>query len=131
MCGRWWRTLTATTPEEAQPSLDRFLARAGDARPRRTATGARTTVDVLGDAGPLLALPAAPFPRHYHHSSPYAVCMELGELSDGDLLDALHEAQQDVPRHEDPKHRHDAWQHVILLMRELERRYPPAPEPLS
>lgn len=86
---------------------------------------------VEADAGPLLALPVAPFLRHYHHSSSYAVCMEVGELSDGDLLDALHEAQQDVPRHEDPKHRHDAWQHVILLMRELERRYPPTPEPLS
>jgi hypothetical protein len=57
--------------------------------------------------------------------------MEVGELSDGDLLDALHEAQQHVPQQEDPKHRHDAWQQVILLMRELERRYPPAAEPLS
>jgi len=56
--------------------------------------------------------------------------MELGELSDGDLLAALHEAQQDVPRHEDPKRRHDAWEQVILLIRELERRYPPAPQPL-
>lgn len=123
--------MTATTPEEAQLSLDRFLAGAGDARPRRTATGARTTVGVFGDTGPLLALPAAPFPRPCLRSSPYAVCMKVAELSDGDLLDALHEAQQDVPRHEDPKHRHDAWQHVILLMRELERRYPPTPEPLS
>jgi len=57
--------------------------------------------------------------------------MELGELSDGDLLDALHEAQQHVPRHEDLKDRYDAWQQVVLLLRELERRYPPAPEPLS
>jgi len=56
--------------------------------------------------------------------------MELGELSDGDLLAALHEAQQDVPRHEEPKRRHDAWEQVILLIRELERRYPPAPQPL-
>ena len=34
--GRWWRTLSATSPEEAQASLDRFLAGAGDARKRRT-----------------------------------------------------------------------------------------------
>jgi transposase len=61
VCGRWWRTMTATTPEEAQLSLDRFLAGAGDARPRRTASGP-TTVGVLGDAEPLLVLPVAPFP---------------------------------------------------------------------
>jgi transposase len=60
--GRWWKNLTATTPEEAQLSLDRFLAGPGDARPRRTATGAATTVGVLGDAEPLLTLPSAPFP---------------------------------------------------------------------
>ena len=34
----------------------------GDARERRTATGVRTTVGALGDAEPLLALPAAAFP---------------------------------------------------------------------
>ena len=61
-CGRWWRTMTATTPEEAQLSLDRFLAGAGDARERRTATGVRTTVGALGDAEPLLALPPVAFP---------------------------------------------------------------------
>jgi transposase len=61
-CGRWWRTMTATTPEEAQLSLDRFLAGPGDARPRRTATSAATTVGALADAEPLLALPPATFP---------------------------------------------------------------------
>ncbi len=61
-CGRWWRTMTATTPEEAQLSLDRFLAGHGDARERRTATGAKTTVAALGDAEPLLALPPVAFP---------------------------------------------------------------------
>src|SRR4051794_9188053 len=61
-CGRWWRTMTATTPEEAQLSLDRFLAGPGDERERRTVTGAKTTVGALGDAEPLLALPAAAFP---------------------------------------------------------------------
>ena len=61
-CGRWWRTMTATTPEEAQLSLDRFLAGAGDARERRPATGVRTTVGALGDTEPLLALPVAAFP---------------------------------------------------------------------
>ena len=37
--GRWWRTLSATDPEEAQLSLDRFLAAAGDARERRASDG--------------------------------------------------------------------------------------------
>jgi transposase len=60
--GRWWRTLAATTPEQAQVSLDRFLAGPGDARARRDSTGARTTVGELADAEPLLVLPTAPFP---------------------------------------------------------------------
>ncbi len=62
VCGRWWRTMTATTPEEAQASLDRILAGPGDARERRTATGAKTTVGTLGDTEPLLALPVVAFP---------------------------------------------------------------------
>jgi transposase len=60
--GRWWRTMTATTPEEAQLSLDRFLAGPGDARQRRTATGERTTVGALADAEPLAVLPPSAFP---------------------------------------------------------------------
>ena len=60
--GRWWRTMTATTLEEAQLSLDRFLAGPGDARQRRTESGTRTTVGALADAEPLLALPALAFP---------------------------------------------------------------------
>jgi transposase len=60
--GRWWRTLSAASPEEAQASLDKFLAGAGDARERRTALGAKTTVGELADAEPLLDLPALPFP---------------------------------------------------------------------
>jgi transposase len=62
VCGRWWRTMTATTPEEAQLSLDRFLAGPGDARQRRTASGERTTVGMLGDAEPLMVLPQVGFP---------------------------------------------------------------------
>jgi hypothetical protein len=60
--GRWWRTMTAAIPEEAQRSLDVFCATTGDARERRGPTGERTTVAELADAEPLLALPAAPFP---------------------------------------------------------------------
>jgi transposase len=60
--GRWWRTLSATSPEEAQASLDRFLAGPGDARERRTPTGQKTTVGELADAEPLLDLPSLPFP---------------------------------------------------------------------
>jgi hypothetical protein len=57
LCGRWWRTLTATSIEEGQASLDRFCATVGDARPRGD-----TTVGALADAEPLLALPPAPYP---------------------------------------------------------------------
>ncbi len=57
LCGRWWRTLAATTMAEAQASLDRFCATTADARPR----GA-TTVGALADAEPLLPLPPVPYP---------------------------------------------------------------------
>ena len=57
VCGRWWRTMTATTPEDAQASLDRFCATTADARPRGS-----STVGALAAAEPLLALPAAPYP---------------------------------------------------------------------
>ncbi|MEX1265001.1 MAG: IS21 family transposase, partial [Actinomycetota bacterium] len=62
VCGRWWRTMSAVTPEQAQLSLDRFLAGTADARERRDASGAKTTVASLADAEPLLGLPAAPYP---------------------------------------------------------------------
>jgi transposase len=60
--GRWWRTMTAKNPEEAQRSLDEFLATTGDARERRGPGGVRATVGALADAEPLLALPPVPFP---------------------------------------------------------------------
>jgi hypothetical protein len=60
--GRWWRTMSASTPEEAQRSLDVFLAGTGDNRERRGADGERTTVGTLADAEPLLGLPPVPFP---------------------------------------------------------------------
>lgn len=74
MCGRWWRTMTASTPEEAQVSLDRFWATTGDARlrppgrygePGALVDGVRPvwpTVGELADGEALMALPAAPFP---------------------------------------------------------------------
>ena len=61
LCGRWWRTMTATSPEDAQRSLDVFCAGPGDARTRRTVAGP-VTVAALGAAEPLLALPGAPYP---------------------------------------------------------------------
>jgi transposase len=61
VCGRWWRTMTAATPAQAQSSLDAFCSGPADARRRRTG-GAATTVGALADAEPLLALPAAPYP---------------------------------------------------------------------
>ena len=60
--GRWWRTMTATNPEDAQRSLDAFLATIGDARERRGPDGVRTTVGALADAEPLLDLPPMAFP---------------------------------------------------------------------
>jgi len=74
MCGRWWRTMTATTMEEAQVSLDRFWATTGDARlrppgryadPDDVGDGERLawpTVGELADAEVLMALPPAPYP---------------------------------------------------------------------
>jgi phage tail tape-measure protein len=53
--------MTATTPEQAQSSLDAFCCGTADARPRR-AGGIASTVAALADAEPLLALPAAPYP---------------------------------------------------------------------
>jgi hypothetical protein len=53
--------MTATTPEDAQRSLDAFCAGPGDARARRTMPGP-VTVAALAEAEPLLALPAAPYP---------------------------------------------------------------------
>lgn len=60
--GRWWKTMTAKNPEEAQLSLDRFLCGPGDARIRRTQGGAKTTVGELADQEPLQGLPALPYP---------------------------------------------------------------------
>lgn len=74
MCGRWWRTMTATTPEEAQVSVDRFWSSTGDARlrppgryaePDTMVDGMRPvwrSVGELAEAEPLMALPAVPFP---------------------------------------------------------------------
>ena len=54
--------MTATTPEEAQLSLDRFWATTGDERDRDEDWTERTTVGAFADAEPLLAFPSAPFP---------------------------------------------------------------------
>jgi hypothetical protein len=73
-CGRWWRTMTAATPEQAQVSLDRFWATTGDARlrpagryadPGELPAGERPawpSVGALADAEVLMALPAVPYP---------------------------------------------------------------------
>jgi transposase len=62
VCGRWWRTMTATTPAVAQSSLDAFCAGPADARRRPAGDGSWTTVGALASAEPLLALPAGPYP---------------------------------------------------------------------
>jgi hypothetical protein len=60
--GRWWRTMSAKTQEDAQRSLDLFCATTGEERERRFGDGTRTTVRVLADAESLLTLPPMPFP---------------------------------------------------------------------
>ena len=60
--GRWWRTMSDKSPEDAQRSLDAFCTTTGEERERRFADGTRTSVRVLADAEPLLVLPAVPFP---------------------------------------------------------------------
>jgi hypothetical protein len=71
-CGRWWRTMTATTLEQAQVCLDRFCVTVGDARlrppgrlvdpPEDAIAPQWPTVGELAEAEPLLALPAGPYP---------------------------------------------------------------------
>jgi transposase len=60
--GRWWRTMDAKNPEDAQRSLDVFCAGIADARVRRGPDGVRTSVGELADTEPLADLPAAAFP---------------------------------------------------------------------
>jgi transposase len=74
MCGRWWRTMTAVTAEDAQVSLDRFWTTTGDARlrppgryaePGTLVDGVRPawpTVGELAEGEVLMALPVVPFP---------------------------------------------------------------------
>jgi hypothetical protein len=54
---RWWRTARVASPVEAQADVDRWCIETADARERDG-----STVGALGDAEPLLVLPAAPFP---------------------------------------------------------------------
>jgi hypothetical protein len=74
-CGRWWRTMTATTMAEGQLSLDHFWSSTGDARLRPPGRyldpGEQTekegrprwpSVGELAEAELLMALPAAPYP---------------------------------------------------------------------
>ncbi|MGH2617435.1 MAG: Mu transposase domain-containing protein [Thermomicrobiales bacterium] len=98
--GRWWKTMTDRTPEEAQRSLDRFCATTAEARVRPVPPSAlerirqqmargeisrplgpgvtgegrlwRPTVRELADAEPLLALPPAPFPAVVETTVPVA-----------------------------------------------------------
>jgi transposase len=54
---RWWRTARVASPDEAQAAVDRWCVETADTRDRDG-----STVGALGDAEPLLAVPAAPFP---------------------------------------------------------------------
>jgi hypothetical protein len=77
--GRWWRTLSAEGPEDAQADLDRFWATKGDARLRsprgieEPADGGRPrwpTVGELAEAEQLLPLPLAPYPATIEVTAP-------------------------------------------------------------
>lgn len=95
VCGRWWRTMTASTPEEAQISLDRFCSTTADARRRAVAASVaedalasdddatvagvradgrlwRPSVAALAYAEPLAPLPAMPYPATLQHLVPVA-----------------------------------------------------------
>jgi hypothetical protein len=73
-CGRWWRTMTASTPAQAQVSLDHFWSSTGDARlrppgryvdPDELEQGERPrwpTVGELAEAEVLMGLPPMPYP---------------------------------------------------------------------
>ena len=71
-CGRWWRTMTATTPQEAQVSLDRFCEGIADARlrppgrlidpPEDAVRPQWPTVAEVAASEPLMALPPSPYP---------------------------------------------------------------------
>jgi transposase len=78
-CGRWWRTMTASSPAEAQLSLDRFWSTTGDdrlrppgryldpaeapeAEPTDSGRPRWPSVRELADAEVLMALPPVPYP---------------------------------------------------------------------
>jgi transposase len=85
--GRFWRTMTATTIDDAQDQFDRFCERIGDRRPRPVARleailgveGAagllaerarrRPTVADLAELEPLAPLPAAVYPATIEQSA--------------------------------------------------------------
>jgi transposase len=81
MCGRWWRTMTATNPEDAQVSLDHFWSGTGDERLRppgryvdpgdldNDVRPSWPTVGQLADQEPLLALPTLPYPASVEESA--------------------------------------------------------------
>lgn len=50
-CGRWWRTMSATTPVEAQITLDRFCATTADARLRSPGAVVDAALDAPGPGG--------------------------------------------------------------------------------
>jgi transposase len=84
-CGRWWRTMSATTPEAAQASLDRFCSTVADRRLRSlgriiepdgagwgAASSRWPTVGELAELEPLLPLPPSPFPATVETTAPVA-----------------------------------------------------------
>ena len=57
--------------------------------------------------------------------------MDNESITDDDLLEQLQRAHQTIPgTAADPERGRAAWKVVLDLTRELERRYPPAAEPL-
>lgn len=80
-CGRWWRTMTATTAVEAQASLDRFCSTTADARLR--SPGRWSTRPAVGPDHGGRASPSWPMPRLCSPSRPRPTGQHRGERAGG------------------------------------------------
>ena len=61
----------------------------------------------------------------------YALVMNLERESDRYLFEELDVEQRKLPLNNDPEERKQIWREIFALRAELERRYPPAFDPLE
>ena len=57
--------------------------------------------------------------------------MDLSKESDSYLFRELDAEQRKLPLNKDPEERRQIWREIFALRAELERRYPPATDPLG